>query len=68
MEINVECYSGYQAEERPKRFHIQSRTVEVCEIVSRWTSPGYRHFKVKGDDNSLYTLQLDVTSWRWELT
>lgn len=68
MKITVDCYSGYCAEEEPKRFKLRDKKVEVVRIQSQWQSPGYRNFLVKGDDNSMYTLQLDTHSWLWELT
>lgn len=68
MKITVDCYSGYTAEEKPKSFKLREKKVEVVKIQSHWLSPGYRNFLVQGDDNSMYTLQLDTHSWLWELT
>ena len=33
MKIKVECYSGYKANERPLRFHIGKRVLEVKDLL-----------------------------------
>lgn len=67
MKISVDCYSGYRAEEKPKQFWIKDRKIEIRTILSQWLSPGYRNFKIRGDDNSIYTIELDTESYNWEL-
>jgi Family of unknown function (DUF6504) len=34
--IPVECYAGAKADETPRRFIWQGRTVEVGEVLDRW--------------------------------
>ena len=68
MKVSVECYSGYCADEKPKRFTLRNKKVEVVGLRSQWRSPGYQNFLIQGDDNSMYTLQLDTQTWNWELT
>lgn len=68
QELKVDCYSGYRAEETPRRFRIGARAVEVRQVVDRWLSPEHRYFKVIGDDEALYILRHDTDSDRWELT
>lgn len=68
MKISVDCYSGYCAEEKPKRFKLRNKEIEVVNLLSHWLTPGYKNFLVQGNDNSMYTLQLDTHSWNWELT
>ena len=52
--IEVECYSGYRADERPVAFTYKGRRWEVAEILDRWyegsrdpKAPGLDYFKVK---------------------
>lgn len=66
--IHVECYSGYRADESPKRFTINNNKIEVIEVIDRWLAPDHRYFKIKGDDNCIYIIRHDEITDRWELT
>lgn len=33
--IRVECYAGAKADETPRRFTLEERTVEVGEVLDR---------------------------------
>ncbi len=67
MRIQVECYSGYKAEERPRRLHIGERQVEVADILARWLTPEHRYFEVVGDDGERYLIRCAVVGNGWEL-
>jgi hypothetical protein len=68
MDVKVDCYSGYRAEETPRRFELDGRRVEVVEVIDRWYGTDHRYFKVRGDDGAVYLLRHDETAGRWELT
>ena len=68
IEIHVECYAGYRAEQRPLRFTLGQRIIEVDEIVDQWYGPDYRYFKLKSNDGGIYILRHEETTGRWELT
>lgn len=68
MAVQVECYAGHRANERPLRFSLGQRRIEVVEILDQWQGPDYRYFKLKGDDGDVYILRHDETAARWELT
>ena len=68
LEIHVECYSGYMAEETPRRLSLGRRRVEVMEVLDRWLAPDHRYFKFEGDDGGIYILRHDVAAQRWKLT
>ncbi len=68
IEVHVECYAGYRADERPQRFSFGQRNIEVEEIIDQWQGENYRYFKLKGDDGGHYILRHDEASQRWELT
>jgi len=58
--LEVQCYAGYKADERPLRFTPQakeSRTYEVKEVLDQWYGVGYRCFKVLADDGGVYILR-----------
>lgn len=68
IEVHVECYAGYRANERPRCFTFGQRNIEVKEIIDQWQGPDYRYFKLKGDDGGIYILRHEEKTDRWELT
>jgi hypothetical protein len=70
LRLHVQCYAGYKADERPRRFTPQApqaRTYEVKEIVDQWFGIGYMCFKVRADDNNLYVLKHQEEDDVWTL-
>jgi hypothetical protein len=67
IEIRVESYAGYRAEERPLRMVLGARSLAIREILDRWYGPDRRYFKVSADDGNLYIIAHDATGDRWEL-
>jgi hypothetical protein len=62
--IQVECYSGYKANERPVAFTYQGKRREIQEIADRWyedgldaSRPAIDYFKVKTTDCKYYILR-----------
>lgn len=68
IEITVECYAGHRGEQEPRRLLLDSRSVEVAEIVDRWFAPDYRYFKLRGAEGDLWIVRHDEATGRWELT
>ncbi len=68
MEVHVACYAGYRGEERPQRFTLGSRVIEVAEILDQWHGSDYRYFKLRGEDDSVYILRHEEAADKWELT
>ncbi len=70
LRLKVECYAGYKADERPRRFTPQSaraRTFEVRQVLDQWYGIGYACFKVLADDGNLYILRHDSEDDSWTL-
>ena len=67
MEIKVESYSGYKAEERPLRFVLNGRTYAVLETEDRWYSPQATYFRVLAGDGNRYVLRHDEATDLWSL-
>lgn len=67
MRLKVEAYSGYTANERPARFTLGERTLEVEEILDRWYSEDARYFRVRADDGDTYVLKYLEHADVWEL-
>jgi hypothetical protein len=69
LQLKVECYSGYKADERPLRFSFGAKpggqVLGVKEVLDQWYGVGYHCFKVLADDGNLYILrhQLPEDSW-----
>ncbi len=81
--LKVDCYSGYKAEERPRRFSfpaaakesgtarsadvLRGRTHEVREVLDQWYGLGYQCFKVRAEDNNIYILRHHTEQDSWTL-
>ena len=71
LQLKVECYSGYKADERPRRFAFvrpgNQKITEVREVVDQWYGIGYQCFKVKAEDGNVYILRHDFMEDSWGL-
>ena len=69
MKLDVECYSGRKAEERPLRFRMDGRQYTVEDVLDRWYEPESISYRVRADDGNLYILrhQTSVPDGAWEL-
>jgi hypothetical protein len=67
MFIEMECYSGYRADERPVRFVMSGRRYEVIEVEDRWYSPRATYFRVVASDGNRYVLCHDAGKEVWSL-
>ncbi len=72
--IQVECYSGYQANERPKAFTFRGRRLEILDVVDRWYEggvdpqrPQIDYFKVKAGDGKIYLLRYQSLFDAWSI-
>jgi uncharacterized protein (UPF0128 family) len=68
MRIDVQCYSGQKADERPIRFRLDDDEYMVEEVLDQWYGPNHLFFKVRADDGNVYVLSRESASaGRWEL-
>jgi hypothetical protein len=72
--IRVQCYAGTKADETPRRFNLERRTIEVGEVLDRWHQveskpewPQADYFKVRARDGREYLLKHDLESDEWFL-
>jgi hypothetical protein len=72
--IEVECHSGYKADEYPKYFTRGNDRFEIHEVMDRWyqgeTNPEYpvsNYFKVKTTTGVQYIIKHDLESDNWYL-
>ncbi len=65
--VRVETYSGFKADERPMRFVLGERVLDVLEIEDRWYSPGETYFRVLASDGDRYVLRHIEAHDSWTL-
>jgi hypothetical protein len=72
--IEVECHSGYKADEYPKCFYRDDERFEIQEITDRWYQgnrdpkfPVSNYFKVKTDSGEMYLIKHDLDRDEWYL-
>mgnify|MGYP001581526605 FL=1 len=70
--IQIQCYSGHKADERPLRFVCEDIEIEVEEVFDQWMTaskepgqPASDYFKVRGNDGHDYLLRHDQGSDDW---
>ena len=68
MQIQVETYVDESGVEKIRRFHLDSREIDVAENIDQWHGADYRYFKVVGSDGDIYILRLNEVRAAWELT
>ena len=66
--IKVECYAGYKGNERPVRFFLKDRVLEVMEVEDQWYGPSTRYFRVRANDGDTYVLSYKEDNDSWSLT
>ena len=62
MKLEVECYSGRKADERPVRFRLDGHEYLVEEVLDQWYGPSDTYFKVRADDGNLYILRRETAA------
>jgi hypothetical protein len=69
MRLQVECYAGRKADERPVRFRLDGHEYMVEEVMDQWYGPEHLFFKVRADDDKVYILrrQTSVPDGEWDL-
>ena len=69
MNLQVQCYSGRKAEERPISFQLNERDYLVEEVVDQWYGPEHVFFKLRASDGNMYILrhQTSEPDGGWEL-
>jgi hypothetical protein len=61
MKLEVDCYSGRKADEKPVRFRLEERQYFIEEVLDQWYGPDDAFYKVRGDDGNLYVLRRQTT-------
>jgi uncharacterized protein (UPF0128 family) len=69
MKVDVECYAGRKADERPARFRLAGKKYSVEAVLDQWYEPESILYKVRADDGNLYILRQQTSSpdGAWDL-
>jgi len=62
MKVNVECYAGRKADERPIRFRLEGRQYSIETVLDQWYDPDSISYKVRADDGNLYILRQQTST------
>jgi hypothetical protein len=62
MQLEVDCYSGRKADERPVRFRMDGHEYLVEELLDQWYGENEEFFKVRADDGNLHILRHETSS------
>ncbi|MEJ2375904.1 MAG: PH domain-containing protein [Pseudolabrys sp.] len=67
MRVCVETYSK-NGTEVPRKLHLDTRSLDIAEVVDRWYGEDYCYFKVKTAGGDTYILRFDEDRSEWALT
>jgi len=74
LPIEVECHSGYKADEYPVRFSWNNLRFDIVEIIDRWYQafseaefPAANYYKVRTNDKKVFILKQETESGKWFL-
>jgi hypothetical protein len=67
MIVQVQCYAGHKADERPVRFRIGDRDHIVEEIIEEWYGPDDTFYRVRADDGKIYLLRHSTVDGTWSI-
>ena len=69
MRVQVECYSGRKADERPVRFRLEEHEYGVEQVLDQWYGPEDVFYKIHANDGGVYILrhQTSTPDGSWEL-
>jgi len=62
MQLQVDCYSGRKADERPVRFRLDENEYLVEELLDQWYGLHDAFYKVRADDGNLYILRRETST------
>ena len=62
MKVDVGCYAGRKADERPVRFVLEGQPYSVEDVLDQWYEPDSIYYKVRADDGNLYILRQRTSS------
>jgi len=65
--VEVQCYAGRKADERPVRFRVGDRDYIVDEIIEQWYGRDDSFYKVRADDGNVFLLRCCTSTGTWSI-
>jgi hypothetical protein len=65
--VEVQCYAGRKADERPVRFRVGDRDYIVDEIIEQWYGPDDSFYKVRADDGNVFLIRCRTSTGTWSI-
>jgi hypothetical protein len=65
--VEVKCYSGYRASERPVSFVWAAQTYTVESVIRQWRTPEERGFLVRVESGERFVLAHHEHTDKWTL-
>ena len=65
--IEVQCYAGYKADEKPVSFILEGHKFMVEKVLNQWRTPDFEYFKIFADDGKGYLLRNGPQKGGWAL-
>lgn len=67
MLVRVGSYSGFKADERPLRFQLGDRWLDIEDVTDRWYDPDAISYRVRASDGNTYVLRHSEPDDTWTL-
>ena len=67
VQVKVDCYAGYKANQRPYAVSLGKKKIMVIEIIDQWYGPDHTYFKVLTDDANVYILRYSEAHDVWNV-
>jgi hypothetical protein len=67
VKIEVACYSGHKADERPIKFSLGNTVLFVDSIQDQWYGNADSYFRVLADDGNTYVIVHNEITNEWTL-
>ena len=67
IQIYVDEYSGYKANERPRQFCVDEERIEIANLEKRWRTPNGEYFQVRSDKGKRYVIRYSEIADQWTL-
>ena len=67
--VAVQCYAGYKGDQKPQRFLLGEKWLEVEEVLKEWREPVAAFFRVRASDRRIYVLRrgVEATPNNWSI-
>jgi hypothetical protein len=65
MKLQVRCYAGRKANERPVRFQLKDRDYLLKEVLDQYYDPVGSFFNVRADDGNPHILRHNTKTDEW---